>query len=92
MYSDSTNTFLILFSFKNSEICLYDLYSITLIFLSLIVVILLGGGSYFVVNKVEFLGEVFTVGKLFAFVGYFFAVVDSISTTKTRVAFAGIPA
>ena len=45
------------------------------LFLSLIVAILLGGGSYFVVHEFEFFGEVFTVGKLWEFVAYFNSVI-----------------
>ena len=37
----------------------------------LILAIMLGVGSYFVVNEFEFFGTKFTVGKMSEFVGYF---------------------
>ncbi len=40
-------------------------------FIMLVLAIMLGMGSYFVVREVEFFGTTFTVGKMFEFVGYF---------------------
>ncbi len=40
-------------------------------FIMLVLAIMLGMGSYFVVSGVEFFGTTFTVGKMFEFVGYF---------------------
>ena len=40
-------------------------------FIMLVLAIMLGMGSYFVVRGVEFFGTTFTVGKMFEFVGYF---------------------
>ena len=40
-------------------------------FIMLVLAIMLGMGSYFVVSGVEFFGTTFTVGKMFEFIGYF---------------------
>ena len=40
-------------------------------FLASVMAVLFGGGSYFVITNANFFGQVFTTGKLFAFVGYF---------------------
>ena len=40
-------------------------------FLATVMAVLFGGGSYFVITNANFFGQVFTTGKLFAFVGYF---------------------
>ncbi|MBQ7641778.1 MAG: ABC transporter ATP-binding protein [Acholeplasmatales bacterium] len=40
-------------------------------FIMLILAIMIGLGSYYVVSGKEFFGEVFTVGRMFEFVGYF---------------------
>lgn len=40
-------------------------------FIALVIAILIGGGIFFVLNEYEFFGNIFTTGKLFAFIGYF---------------------
>lgn len=40
-------------------------------FIMLVLAIMLGIGSYFVIKEVEFFGTTFTVGKMFEFIGYF---------------------
>lgn len=40
-------------------------------FLATVMAVLFGGGAYFVITNANFFGQVFTTGKLFAFVGYF---------------------
>ena len=40
-------------------------------FLATVMAVLFGGGAYFVITKANFFGQIFTTGKLFAFVGYF---------------------
>ena len=40
-------------------------------FIMLVLAIMLGIGSYYVISEVEFFGTVFTVGKMFEFIGYF---------------------
>lgn len=39
--------------------------------ITLIIALLVGGGAYFVITEKEFLGQLFTTGKLFEFVAYF---------------------
>ena len=41
------------------------------IFIMLVLAIMLGIGAYYVVSEKDFFGEVFTVGRMFEFIGYF---------------------
>ncbi len=43
--------------------------------ISLIIALLIGGGSYFVINESIFFGSKFTSGRLFEFIGYFSSLV-----------------